>query len=169
MSRTSTSHEEHAMRFTIATVSSQAPHPALKISIWRLELMFTPPAEQEPTPCTWVQGQEVSNGGTLKLPSLRAEDHDRGSARGGRDRRHHQAMIIPFTAGILQDHSSSPPRWSWRGNPALSSRADAESCRASSRMWAPLPPQPAAGAERELCLAHRAPSCRCGKSFRIRP
>src|SRR5260370_37464615 len=169
MSRTSTSHEEHPMRFTIATTSSQAEHPALKSSILRLELMSHLLLKKSLHP---VPGYKVKRSPTVGRLSSRLYDRRTTIAAAlapAATGVTNQAMIIPFTAGILQDHSSSPPRSSWRRNPAPSSRADAESCRASSRMWAPLPPQPAAGAEQELWLAHRPSSCAWGKSFRIRP
>src|SRR5713101_2816559 len=97
MSRTSTSHDEHAIRFTVATVSSQAAHPALKISTFRFVLIACT-STQESTPCTKIQGQEHSNwqrslvrqvsseytvGSAATLPAVRASNTRRRHSHGG--------------------------------------------------------------------------------------
>ncbi len=52
---------------TIATTLSQAEHPALKISILRLELMFTPPAAQSLHPVPTYKVKRQSGASQLRL------------------------------------------------------------------------------------------------------
>src|SRR6266852_4464206 len=56
ISKTSISHDEQAIRRTMATVSSHAAHPALKISIFRLALIVRPPTKTSVHP---VPGYKV--------------------------------------------------------------------------------------------------------------